>query len=194
MPSRRRRQKQRRIIPDDELAPRIREGLTQDASAAEALQEHPVSTNPSGVEIARNFAAAERAANESPRDKTIHFIARLDPETEIEEPNTGRLMIDATRVIPTEHRHQIQSGYRCIECLEPFDVPWPDHCDVCGFEVRKRQMLRAVHEFEGNTHVGPGKPIREYLADMDARREKREFDQKIAAGKSPMKGLSHRAT
>lgn len=185
----RRRRKRKQLVNLDDLAPGIAKGLTQDVSAAEALQEHPVSSNPSGIEIARNFSAAMKRAEEDPSDRSVHFIARVDPDTELVEPNTGRRMVDAHVILPPEHRRQIISGYRCINCYERFDVAWPAACDVCGFEVRKRQMLRAAHEFEGDVHVGPARPIGEYLDDLELRKEKREFEERIAAGKSPMKGL-----
>lgn len=184
--------KSKKVNPDD-LAPMIASGLTQGASAREALEEHPVSSAPSGIEIARNFAAADRRADENLRDKSVHFIARLDTETEIIEPNTGRRMIDAHKIIPATHRAQIASGYRCIECLEPFDVAYPTMCEVCGFAVRDRQMMRAMVEFEGDVHIGPSKPIRELLSEQDERMRKRDFVVKVlegGQGKIPREWLS----
>ena len=39
-------------------------------------------------------------------------------------------------------------------------------------------------EFEGEVHVGPSKPISEYEAEVEERREQRKFAAKIAEGGS----------
>lgn len=185
-----RKKKHQRIDPAD-LAPGIASGFTQGASAKEALQEHPVSANPSGIEIARNFSAAVKQSEKDPRARSAHAIVRLDPTTIVIEPNTGRKMIDVNIIVPPEHKRQIIAGYRCISCLEPFDSAFPLRCGVCGYEVRDRQLTRAAQEFEGEVFVGPSKPIRKILVERELEQEQREFDRAIAGGKSPMKGLRH---
>ena len=44
-------------------------------------------------------------------------------------------------------------------------------------------------EFEGEVHVGPNKPISEYLLEQDLEREKRKHAKKLKEGGSPLKGV-----
>ncbi len=184
-----RKRKRKQFVNPDDLAPKIAEGLTQDASAREAMQEHPPSTNPSGIEIASTFSNAVRESEDDPRSKRVHFIVRVDTDTVVIEPNTGRKMFDVEVILPPEHRRQILAGYRCINCYERFDYAFPLHCPVCGYEVRDRQIQRAAQEFEGDVHVGPKKPIRRILEERDLEAEKRDFRYRLEHGGSRMKGL-----
>lgn len=185
-----RRKKHQHVNPDD-LQPKIAAGLTQGASAREALEEFPVDPRPSGIEVVRNFSEAVARSERDPRDRSTHAIIRLDTTTAVVEPNTGRKMIDVNIILPPAHKRQILTGYRCISCLEPFDTAYPARCDVCGYEVRDRQAQRAEQEFEGEVFVGPSKPIRKILVERELKQEKRRFDREIAEGKSPMRGLRH---
>lgn len=190
------KKKRNKIDPDKDLAPLIAEGYTEGLSAKEALEAHPVKGKDSGIVLARRFGEAERRSLENSRDSSVTFIAEPNPEARVHD-STGRVMFDAKVKMPTEHRRQIQAGYRCIECYEYWGGDYlPLSCPVCGFEARARQFVRAQVEFEGETHVGPSKPMREILDEQEERMAKRDFILKKVdggGGKIPREWL-HDAT
>lgn len=116
----------------------------------------------------------------------------IETDEEIEEPNTGRRFNDVKQVITKEMKGAILCGHMCLKCKEPFpERAFPDFCDVCGYEVGRRQILDAGMELEGEVHVGPSKPISEFLAELDENEMKSEFERKLREGKSPITGLKH---
>lgn len=88
------------------------------------------------------------------------------------EPDPDHLIVGSDGSV-REHVNQIMSprmvgevreGYRCIQCLEPFDVPWPRECPVCKYAVSDKQATRFGQEFVGNIRMGPSTTIEEELA------------------------------
>lgn len=74
---------------------------------------------------------------------------------------------------------QIQSGYRCLHCLEGFTEPWPERCHVCGFEVREHQARRFAQEFKGNIRVGPSTSYEEEMAIAEELVARERMDAKL---------------
>jgi len=168
--------KQRQKIKPEHLAPKIAEGLTQGATIEEAAREFPTKKRSQGFgHLAHPGSAPVMVAEEN--------------ETIIHEPNTGRRMRDVNITRPPQHVAEIKDGYRCLECGERFETAWPEMCPVCCFAVSDMQSLRFAAEFEGEKHLGPTKPITQFLNELEERELRRTFDQKIIEGKSPMKGL-----
>jgi hypothetical protein len=47
-----------------------------------------------------------------------------------------------------------RQGYKCIDCLELLDEPFPESCFVCGFPVREAQAQVFAERFAGSRAVG----------------------------------------
>ena len=107
----------------------------------------------------------------------------------IEEPNTGRRMQDVNQIITEDMRDAILDGYMCLKCKEPFETPWPKECPVCGYAVSDRQVPDSELELVGTEHIGPSRPLSMFMEELEERARKREFDQKLNSGHSPMKGM-----
>jgi len=52
-------------------------------------------------------------------------------------------------------------------------------------------VLDIAMEMEGEVHIGPSKPIKEYLQEQELRHEKAKFEAKIMEGKSRGTGARH---
>jgi hypothetical protein len=164
-------------LSPDQFAPKIAEGLTEGPlTPEEARREFPVSKPPavSYLHMTHRHARGEPYA--------AMVIERNG--VPIQEPNTGRWMEDVDVIITEEERQQILAGYRCLRCKEPFELAYPASCSVCGYEVSERQALDAELELEGARHVGPSKPLTEYMQELELRQEKALFEQRIREGGS----------
>lgn len=100
------------------------------------------------------------------------------------EPDPDHVVIGSDGTVREHVNHimsermvgEVQSGYRCIQCLEFFEEAWPEKCHVCGFAVSDKQGTRFGREFVGNIRLGPSTTTEEELAiaeEMLAREERR---------------------
>lgn len=149
-------------IKPDQFAPKIAEGLTEGPFTPEdARREFPVSKAPA---TSYGHMAREHARGEP------YAAMVIEPNgVPIQEPNTGRWMEDVDVIITEEQAGQIVAGYRCLKCKEHFEQAFPASCSVCGYEVRERQIVDAAMELEGTRHVGPSRPLAEYMEELEAR-------------------------
>jgi hypothetical protein len=77
----------------------------------------------------------------------------------------------------------LREGRQCLRCDEPFEIPFPVACPLCGYSVKERQIMDIAMEFEGDKHLGPRKGITEYMEDLELRTEKRQFiDRQVDKG------------
>lgn len=74
---------------------------------------------------------------------------------------------------------RMRAGYICAQCFEDLDVPFPDHCPVCGFAMRDDQAEYIAKRFVGDVWVGPQTSIEDEKAIMLEMRERayRERDK-----------------
>lgn len=171
-----------------ELSPLLRPGYTEGASTKEALQQTHRAAPPDGVQMARTIAEARQLAGT--RVPAPRAIVKDDVDSEIIASfGDGRDFRDVEITYPPDVIHAMRAGYICMECQEPQATAFPMKCSLCGFEMKERQILKLAMEFEGERHVGPEKPLREHLMELEESRLKREFDAKIGGGGSRMKGL-----
>lgn len=64
---------------------------------------------------------------------------------------------------------RIRLGYACICCLEPFERPFPETCNVCGFQVERDQPSWMLEELNGeykSIRVKSGESVR--VREVDA--------------------------
>lgn len=198
MPSRKQKnralKRRRQKIDPGDLAPGIAAGLTQDVSIEELRDAHQGKI-PDGLKVAQHMNQ-EQSSGVS-RGLRPHFVAQ-DKITEfIRQSPDGRKFADVEITFTKDILDQIRGGMLCLKCMEPQSYPFEDfHLKGCeGVLMRgprymkEWQIIDLAMEFEGETHIGPSKPMAEYDAEIEEKRLKRAFDEKVAGGKSAMKGL-----
>lgn len=177
------RKRKQKVKPED-LSPGLAEGLTQGMPAEQALRETyvpPVHGDRSYMNEDSNVAGTR-----VPRPR---FVAEEDADSVWLDEPTGRLQKNVNVTFTKEVTRAIQSGRICLRCLEPQPVDFPDICMSpeemgCTYPIRDRQIMDFAMEFEGEKHLGPAKPISEYMAEQEERVERARFEQKIAEGGS----------
>lgn len=122
----------------------------------------------------------------------IQFVAEDDP-SEFWTMGDDRIVAGADVTVTPELFRAMQSGLVCLRCKEPQTEEFPEECDLCGYAMKDLQVRDVAMEFDGLKHLGPSKPIGEFTDEAEERFQKEQFRRKIAAGKSPMKGLVKRA-
>lgn len=185
--------RRKQLVREDDLSPGIAAGLTQGASAKEALELHPVQST-SGIEVVKHMGQAGNV--EGTRVPLPRFVAAEDADSVWYDEPTGRIQKNVVMTFRRETVQAIQAGMICLRCLEPQTTAFPPdelarHLPGCTYPIRDRQIIDFAHEFEGDKHLGPTKPISEYLEDMELEREKRAFRRRLEEGASRMTGLRH---
>lgn len=175
----------------DNLAPKIAAGITEGASAREALAEHPVVGKHDGASLTEHMTG-EQPTLEGTRIPNPRFVARDDTHSVWHDEPTGRLQRNAVLAMDKATFQAIQSGHICLRCLEPQPEAFPDQCDLCGYPMHERQVMDIAMEFRGDDHVGPGAPIAEYLHEQDERLEKLDKEKAKREGSSPMRAVSRK--
>lgn len=183
------RRRNRRYVNPDDLGPKIAQGLTQGASAREAMEEHPVVGKKDGASLVEQHLGGEQQM----LDRIPVFRAILVDDTHsVWTDETGRLQRNVIAKVEVETFRALQAGYLCLRCYEPHPEPFPIQCDLCGYPMRERQVLDIAMEFRGHDHVGPGAPIADYLAEQDERMERAEAEARKQEGSSPQTAVSRR--
>jgi hypothetical protein len=182
--------KRRRHLNLDQLSPSIAAGITQGASADEALQEFPVQ-GISGEDLIQQHLGGEQQK----LDRLPVWRAVLVDDTEsVWTDETGRLQRNVIEKVDKATFDALQAGYMCLRCHEPHPEAFPEVCDFpgCGYPMRERQIIDIVMEFRGHDFIGPSRPITEYLEEQEERVERAEHAARKASGSSPMVSLSRR--
>lgn len=179
MARKRRSAKQRNKINPANLAPLIREGFTEGASAEEAFQEHPYVKTGDARQRARVLLAADARAQET---GFAGFVADDDEGAVWTDGVTDRVQLDIHKTYTEEGMRRVKAGYQCLRCDEPQEYAFPMTCSLCGYAMHDRQIMDIAMEFEGRRHIGPSKPITEYMEEQDSRVEKRKFIKKLVQG------------
>lgn len=68
---------------------------------------------------------------------------------------------------------RIRTGYVCVMCAEPHEQPYPEHCGICGYEMRKYQAKNLEVEFEGTVDLGPSTTLKYEQDRLDEVHERR---------------------
>lgn len=177
----------RKFDPDN-LHPLLREGYTEGQSAEEVAQE--IASQPSGVEQLRHMRKHGNVAGT--RVPVPRFVAEDDTDAVWSDGVTDRLQRNVNVTFQPETVRAIQAGHICLRCFEPHEQSFPIACSLCGYSMKDRQIMDFALEFEGGKHLGPAKPLSEYLEEKAAEREKAKFETKLREGGSPMRGLRRR--
>lgn len=161
--------KGRRI--DKDLSPKLVEGLTEGPHALEEANERfPVT----GGAVDLSYM---RASEPDPRSPLPRFRAEEDTDSVWLDEATGRVQKNVSIVFTPEALNSIKSGTMCLRCLEPQSRAFPEMCESnswsgCAYPIKERQILDLAMEMEGEKHLGPAKPISEYMQKQEERSEK----------------------
>lgn len=173
----------------DEMHPAQRDGLTINGEDV-GTQPAP---SPTTSEIIGHLG--KEGIGKVGRMPAVQFVAEDDP-SEFWSLGDDRVVAGADITYTPATISAIQSGEVCLRCQEPQYSPFPELCcmERCGYPMRDNQIRDFALEFKGNKHLGPSKPITEFMDEAEEKYQKAKFARKIAEGKSPMKGLKHRAS
>lgn len=166
------------------LSPAQREGMTEGLTIEQVAEARPADGAIDNLSHMRGERHADGTRLSNP-----HFVAENDLSGVFVDDRTGTLQQGYVKTYTREGFRQLQSGHQCLRCDELHPIAFPVLCDLCGYPMAERQVMDIAVEFEGMKHLGPQHGIGEYISEREAERERKEFDAKIAAGKSPMRGL-----
>ena len=174
----------------EEMHPSQRAGLTING---EDVEQQPASSPTTTSDLIRHMGQDD-AGGKTGRGPAVKFVAEDDP-SEFWSLGDDRVVGGADVTVTPELFKGMQEGYYCMRCYEgPQDVSFPEQCDMCGYAMKDLQIRDIALEFKGEKHLGPSAPITEFMDQAEEEYLKRQFAKKIAEGKSPMKGLKHRAS
>ena len=173
------RKKDKKIDPS-RLHPTMAQGLTQGKHALAEAKELPDVADPrDGAALARQVADVQ--AVEGTRVPRPQFHAE-DSTDSVWTLGDDRLQRNSVQTFSPETLRAMREGHMCLRCYEPQETAFPVTCDLCGYAMRERQIMDIAMEFEGERHLGPAKPISEYMLDQELEREKREFEERQQDG------------
>lgn len=172
--------KKKDIVKPEHLSPGLAAGLTTGVPADEALKQFPVTTPKATDSVAHMKDADKRL--ERGRNQFAQFVADNDDQAVWVDGVTDRPQMDYVKTYTPEGMRFLREGRQCLRCDEPQPDPFPPTCDLCGYPMKERQIVDISLEFDGDRHVGPAKPISEYLEKLEERTEKRKFIDRVLAG------------
>lgn len=169
-------------VRDEDLSPGIAAGLTQGVPAEEALEAFPVRNVPTGVEVIRHMRDADQMLERSTGLPFARFVASSNASAVWSDGVTDRPQLDYTKTYTPDGMRLLREGRQCLRCDEPHPEAFPLSCDLCGYAMGERQIMDMAMEFEGPKHLGPRKPIGEYMEELELRTEKRKFIDRVQEG------------
>jgi hypothetical protein len=104
-------------------------------------------------------------------------VLDIDPSGEVTITSDGRIQRIPTLVLDAETVERMRLGYMCVKCLEPFQVPWPVRCHVCGAPIAREQRAYFEREFAGDVHMGSRVSIEDELASLPERAAQAEREE-----------------
>jgi hypothetical protein len=171
----------------EEVSPFIASGLTSDED--EDREQYAKSTTVDGETTIRQVSRVRYL--EGTRVPIAVFVCTQDDDTIwVDGVHDDRVQRGAIISFPPDVVEAMRLGYICIRCQEPHPDPFPLACSLCGFNMKELQAPAFASEFEGETQLGPSKPLQEYVDRQRLESEKKAFEKKLAGGSSPMRGLN----
>ena len=98
----------------------------------------------------------------------------IEPINQATELADGRVLGENQITWSAEQIERFRSGYKCLNCLEPQEQAWPEHCPVCGYPMRTHQAEFFAREYTGVVHLGPTTTLEEERAGIVERAVKEE--------------------
>ncbi len=166
------RRNRKKVNPDN-LHPVMAQGLTQGKRALEEAKELPdLGDTRDGADIERELREVSHV--EGTRIPLPRFRTEDDLGS-VWSLGDDRLQRNSVQVFPKDVFDAIRQGHICLRCNEPHPEAFPITCDLCGYAMKERQIMDVAMEFEGERHVGPAKPIKEYMEEKELMQEKIKF-------------------
>jgi hypothetical protein len=185
------RRRKRKGLERSRMHPKQAEGLTEGKhSLEEANQKFPAM--PGGHEsVVGYMQERNREVVPGMRQSKPKFRALPDDDSVWVDPATGAVRDGAVKVYDAEGIELLRTGRQCLVCDEPQPDPFPEKCDLCGYAMRAQQPGDFEREYEGweDHAIGPKESLEDLIEERELAHLKREFDQKVLEGRSPMKGL-----
>jgi DNA-directed RNA polymerase subunit RPC12/RpoP len=99
-------------------------------------------------------------------------VLQVEHSSEAFITSDGRIQRGVNIVLDGESVERMRLGYVCAKCLEPFEVPWPLRCNVCGAPVASKQREFFEREFSPSVvELGPRTTMAEELERLREYRE-----------------------
>jgi hypothetical protein len=101
-------------------------------------------------------------------------ITVIDIETSASDTITfpdGRTYRDVDVTAIPDDIERMRLGRMCIVCFEPLEEAFPENCEVCGFDIRARQLEVYEVRYAGERRIGPSidyEAEAERLGELDA--------------------------
>ena len=171
------RKRRRQDVSRDQFHPSVAKGLTfaGEMSDEEALQEHYTPVPDGGDRVAHLAKADVKLQRGVPY---AAFVAENSFDAVFTDGVTDRPQMDYRATYTPEGLRLLREGRQCLRCQEPLEPAFPLACPLCGYSVKDRQIMDIGMEFEGERHLGPAKPVSEWMIEQEARKEKRKFARK----------------
>lgn len=68
---------------------------------------------------------------------------------------SGKKAAKPTWGLSPDDFERLKRGEGCMRCLCVWEVPWPERCPDCGYQVRDKQARDLHLEFKGERWLGP---------------------------------------
>lgn len=117
----------------------------------------------------RHLDAAKRATSRDWRKPSIP-IAVEDGQFATSE--VGRDTLDYKARFTEDEIGRRKDGYVCIQCWEPHERPFPDHCSLCGFPMARMQRQVFEAQFQGGERARWVERIEEELEKLEDTHER----------------------
>lgn len=69
---------------------------------------------------------------------------------------------------------RVKAGYVCVNCMEPQETPYPEHCSLCQFPMREKQPRLVAFEYQGEKHIGPSTSLTEEMDRLEDWADRKE--------------------
>ncbi len=171
----------------EEMHPAQRDGLT---IGGEDVGTQPASSTVTTADLIRHMGQ-ESAGGKVGRVPAVKFVAEDDPTEYWSDGATDRIQAGADVTYTKETWGAMLAGMICMRCMEPQEEEFPQECSLCSYSMKESQPRDMALEFKGEKHLGPSKPVSDFMDEAQEKYLKQRFEAKIAAGKSPMKGLKY---
>jgi len=104
---------------------------------------------------------------------------QVDPVLGIEEADDhvfetrdGRVFGGVRTIETADNIERMRLGRMCANCREPFEIPWPVVCPVCGIFVREQQADFFERMYQGEVDLRGG-----FDTDEEIERMREELDR-----------------
>jgi hypothetical protein len=100
-----------------------------------------------------------------------------EDETSVYETRDGRTFGNVRIIDTTDNIARMRLGRMCANCREPFEIPWPVLCPVCGIFVREQQADFFERMYAGSVDLPSGFDVEAEIALLRETLERQEKEE-----------------